>query len=150
MNFAETRRPDEIQAEIEHTREEMDATLRQIEQRLNPRHLMDQGMEYVRNSGGKEFVTNLRGSVKDNPLPVTLVGVGLAWLMAASRQSGHRAESDLSTQKLSGAAQSASQKLSSTAQGASQKLSSTAQAAANTTVPGSIHPIATGLSRRPT
>lgn len=123
MNHGETRRPEEIQAEIEHTRSEMDSTLRQIEQRLNPRHLMDQGVEYLRNSGGKEFVTNLRGSVKDNPLPVTLVGIGLAWLMATSRNTGHRAESGMSTQKLSSAAQGASQRLSSTAQAARERVS---------------------------
>src|SRR5690606_2037584 len=31
---------------------------------------------------------NLGGSVKANPLPVALVGIGLAWLMAAGRRPG--------------------------------------------------------------
>lgn len=136
MNHAEIRRPEAIQAEIEQTREEMDLTLRQIEQRLNPRELMNQGVDYLRHSGGKEFVTNLRGSVKDNPMPVTLVGIGLAWLMAASKSPGRSAQSGLSTDKLGGKMDAASQKLEGasqklhgTAHAASQKLSSTAQAA---------------------
>jgi hypothetical protein len=80
-----TRRPDEILAEIEHTRHEMDSTLSAIEQRLTPGQLMDQGLDYLKNSGANEFVDNLGGQVKTNPLPVALVGIGLAWLMAGGR-----------------------------------------------------------------
>jgi ElaB/YqjD/DUF883 family membrane-anchored ribosome-binding protein len=80
-----TRRPDEILAEIEHTRGEMDSTLSAIEQRLTPGQLMDQGLDYLKNSGANEFVHNLGGQVKTNPLPVALVGIGLAWLMAGGR-----------------------------------------------------------------
>ena len=123
MNHAETRRPEAIQAEIEQTREEMDFTLRQIEQRLNPRELMNQGVDYLRHSGGKEFVTNLRGSVKDNPMPISVTGIGLAWLMAKSRHPGRSAESGVSTEKLSGKMEGASQKLHGTAQAARERVS---------------------------
>jgi ElaB/YqjD/DUF883 family membrane-anchored ribosome-binding protein len=75
------RHPEEILAHMEHTRAEMDDTLHAIERRLTPGQLVDQGMHYLRNSGGREFVSNLGASVRDNPIPVTLVGVGLAWLM---------------------------------------------------------------------
>jgi ElaB/YqjD/DUF883 family membrane-anchored ribosome-binding protein len=82
------RRPDEILAEIERTRTDMDATLHAIEHRLTPGQLVDQGIDYLRNSGATEFVANLGGSVKHNPLPVALVGIGLAWLMAAGKKPG--------------------------------------------------------------
>jgi hypothetical protein len=88
MNGNGQRRPAEIQAEIDRTRDEMDGTLRLIEQRLTPGQLMDQGLDYLKNSGAKEFASNLGSSVKDNPLPVALVGIGLAWLMAAGKSSG--------------------------------------------------------------
>jgi hypothetical protein len=77
------RRPEEIQAEIARTRGDMDATLTAIEQRLTPGQLIDQGIDYLRSSGANEFVHNLGGSVKSNPMPVALVGIGLAWLMAS-------------------------------------------------------------------
>lgn len=80
-----SRRPEDILAEIEQTRHEMDSTLTAIEHRLTPGQLVDQGLDYLRNSGANEFVQNLGGQVKNNPLPVALVGIGVAWLMASSK-----------------------------------------------------------------
>lgn len=80
------RRPEEIQAQIARTRGDMDATLNAIEQRLTPGQMVDQGIDYLRNSGANEFVSNLGGSVKNNPLPVALVGIGIAWLMATGNR----------------------------------------------------------------
>lgn len=93
------RRPEEIQAEIARTRAEMDGTLSAIEHRLTPGQLVDQGLDYMRNSGANEFVSNLGGSVKQNPLPVALVGVGLAWLMALGRNPAQH-ESSVSSSRL--------------------------------------------------
>ncbi len=64
----------------------MDRTLAAIEQRLTPGQLVDQGLDYVRNSGANEFVSNLGGSVKNNPIPVALMGIGMAWLMATGNR----------------------------------------------------------------
>jgi ElaB/YqjD/DUF883 family membrane-anchored ribosome-binding protein len=153
MSAHETRSPEEIEASIRRTRADIDATLRALEQRLTPRQLMDEGMNYLRQSGGAEFVSNLRHSVKDNPMPVTLAGIGLAWLMISDRRdrrSSHGmqasagdtdthtasdADSDTDTRgRQSEAAgsvkdklSSAGQKLSETTQRAGQKLSETRQ-----------------------
>ena len=80
------RRPQEILAEISRTREEMDHTLHAIEQRLTPGQLVDQGLEYLKKSGAREYVNNLSGSVKTHPLPATLTGIGIAWLMAVGNK----------------------------------------------------------------
>ena len=80
------KRPEEILAEIDHTRHEMDRTLSAIEHRLTPGQLVDQGLDYLRHSGANEFVQNLGGTAKQNPMPVALVSIGLAWLMALGRQ----------------------------------------------------------------
>jgi len=90
MSSNGTRDPDRILAQIEETRSEMDSTLRAIENRLTPGELIDQGLNYLRRSGGREFVENLGASLKANPLPATLVGIGLAWLMVA-QQNGRNA-----------------------------------------------------------
>jgi ElaB/YqjD/DUF883 family membrane-anchored ribosome-binding protein len=78
--------PDQILAEIDRTRSEMDRTLSAIEQRLTPGQLVDQGLDYLRHSGANEFVQNLGGTAKQNPLPVAVTAIGLAWLMALGRQ----------------------------------------------------------------
>ena len=81
-----TRRPEEILAEIHRTRDEMDHTLHEIEHRLTPGQLVDQGLEYLKKSGAREYVNNLSGSVKNHPLPATLTGIGIAWLMAVGNK----------------------------------------------------------------
>jgi ElaB/YqjD/DUF883 family membrane-anchored ribosome-binding protein len=78
--------PEQILAEIDRTRGEMDRTLSAIEQRLTPGQLVDQGLDYLRHSGANEFVQNLGGTAKQNPLPVAVTAIGLAWLMALGRQ----------------------------------------------------------------
>jgi hypothetical protein len=81
-----TRRPEEILAEIHRTRDEMDHTLQAIEHRLTPGQLVDQGLEYLKKSGAREYVNNLSGSLKTHPLPATLTGIGIAWLMAVGNK----------------------------------------------------------------
>jgi hypothetical protein len=121
------RSPDEILAEIERTRSELDSTLSAIEHRLTPGQLVDQGLDYLRHSGANEFVRNLGGSVKHNPMPVSLVGIGLAWLMAAGRNSGASQSwsGESAAGKMSEAAGSAKEKVSR----AGESISQTAQAA---------------------
>lgn len=79
------RRPEQILAEIDRTRGEMDRTLTAIEQKLTPEQLMDQGVDWLRGSGAMEFAQNLGGAAKHNPLPMALTGIGIAWLMALGR-----------------------------------------------------------------
>lgn len=111
-----TRRPEEIQAEIRRTREQMDGTLSAIEQRFTPGQLVDQGLNYLRQSGGQEFVSNLGQQAKQNPLPVVLVGIGLAWLMATGKTGSNSAtEPELSGPGLGERASQARARLSETA-----------------------------------
>jgi len=124
MNATASRRPAEIQAEIDRTRSEMDSTLRRIEQRLTPGQLMDQGLDYLKNSGVHEFASNLGGSVKQNPLPVALVGIGLAWLMATGKRSG---DSSFSTSSASSSLDSARDQLGGKLQSARERAGQAAQ-----------------------
>jgi ElaB/YqjD/DUF883 family membrane-anchored ribosome-binding protein len=109
--------PNEILAEIDRTRDEMDRTLAAIEQRLTPGQLVDQGLDYLRQSGANEFVQNLGGAAKQNPMPVAVTAIGLAWLMALGRQPAQQNYGATSSSgirdKASGMMQSASDTLSS-------------------------------------
>ena len=96
------RRPEEILAEIERTRTDMDATLSAIEHRLTPGQLVDQGIDYLRHSGANEFIANLGGSVKHNPMPVSLVGIGMRTHAGiASRMFGALAGEGINIQMIS-------------------------------------------------
>lgn len=111
-----SRRTQEIQAEIDRTRRDMDGTLHAIENRLTPGQLYDQGMQYLRNNGGTEFLSNLGDQAKRNPMPVALVGIGLAWLMATGKTgSGTEPEYESSGPGLGERASQAKAKLSETA-----------------------------------
>lgn len=82
------RSPAEIQADIERTRANLDDTLTAIEHRLTPSQLFDQGVDYLRHSGAREYVSNLGESAKQEPIPLALVGIGLAWLMLSNGRHG--------------------------------------------------------------
>jgi ElaB/YqjD/DUF883 family membrane-anchored ribosome-binding protein len=101
------RSPDEIQADIERTRANLDETLTAIEYKLNPSQLFDQGVDYLRHSGAREYVSNLGESAKQEPIPLALVGIGLAWLMLSNGRSTtsttHLTSEDLATRTKSAA-----------------------------------------------
>ena len=81
-----TRNPDEIEQDIERTRSEMKSTLEAIEQKLAPQRLLEQAMDAVRNIVSPE--SGLGRTVRDNPVPLALMGIGAVWLfIGASRKS---------------------------------------------------------------
>lgn len=71
----------ELQREIELQRSRVENTLDQIQSKLSPGQLVDELLAYTKGGGG-EFVASLQRNVTANPLPVALLGVSLAWLMA--------------------------------------------------------------------
>jgi hypothetical protein len=84
----DTRSPEEIQRDIERTRTEMGETIETIRQKMSPGELVDQAIDYFKNSGPSQFTSNLGETIQNNPVPVTLIGLGIGWLMlAGSRDS---------------------------------------------------------------
>lgn len=80
------KRPDEIEDEIARTRADMDVTLDAIQRKLSPGELVDQAMSYVKQNGGGDMMVDVGNLVRDNPIPVALIGAGMAWLLySASR-----------------------------------------------------------------
>jgi hypothetical protein len=76
----DTRRTDQIEDDIARTRAEVSSTIDAIQERLTPGQMMDQAIHYLRDSGAGDFGANLGRQVRDNPLPVALIGMGVAWL----------------------------------------------------------------------
>lgn len=78
--------PDRIEAEVEETRARLARTIEEIRDRMSPGQILDQAIDYARDSGGGEFTRNLGRQVRDNPLPILLIGAGIGWLMASDRR----------------------------------------------------------------
>ncbi|MCG7599342.1 DUF3618 domain-containing protein [Halomonas sp. McH1-25] len=84
------RSADEIEDEIRQTRENLDDTLHELEDRLSPKYFMDSAYNQIRNGGANEFIANLGNTVKHNPIPVLLIGIGVGWLMMSQNRSGQK------------------------------------------------------------
>ena len=78
----------ELEREIQAQRNRVENTIDEIQERLSPGQLVDELLSYGKNHGGGDFVANLGRSATNNPLPVALVGIGLAWLMAKPAGTG--------------------------------------------------------------
>lgn len=84
----------EIENEVEHTRARVNETIDALRDSMAPGQLVEQALDYARNAGGAQFARNLGQAVRDNPLPVLMIGAGIGWLMMAGRhdngpQTGH-------------------------------------------------------------
>lgn len=95
--------PEAIRAEIERTRAEMSETIDAIQERLSPEVLKTQAKEAIREATvGKaeqfmsqmEYTARSKGSsmwetIKHNPMPAALAGIGIGWLLMSSRKDDH-------------------------------------------------------------
>jgi ElaB/YqjD/DUF883 family membrane-anchored ribosome-binding protein len=78
----------DVERRIAGDRAELDATLREIETRLSPNGLADRAMDYMR-THGSDIAGHLGRAVKDNPFPLMLTGIGLAWLIGSTASGRH-------------------------------------------------------------
>lgn len=86
------RSPDEIRRDIERTRTDLHETVDAIERRLTPSELFDEFWGRMRGSGSSAGEV-----VKDHPVPLALMGLGLGWLAiekatGSDSKASHRRE----------------------------------------------------------
>lgn len=77
---------EDIEDEIARTRGEMTDTLTAIERKLSPQQIMDQAVDTMR-----EFLSDrsrVAQMVRDNPIPLALIGLGLGWMAVSAATSG--------------------------------------------------------------
>ncbi len=82
---SENSRASEIEREIAQDRQRIEERLDAIQQRMSPGQLVDEALAYVKTSGGGEYASNFGAAIKNNPIPLALMGVSLAWLMAGPK-----------------------------------------------------------------
>jgi ElaB/YqjD/DUF883 family membrane-anchored ribosome-binding protein len=75
----------DIENDVENTRARVSETIEALRGSMSPNQIVDQVVDYARSSGGSEFIRNLGASVRDNPLPVVLIGAGIGWLLMSNQ-----------------------------------------------------------------
>lgn len=80
----------QLEQEAERTRSQLAATLAELRERVTPGQLVDEAVDFAKDSTAGHFVRNLGRHSADNPLPVALIGTGLAWLMLSSGRQSRR------------------------------------------------------------
>ena len=98
--------PDVIRRHIENTRAQMTSTINQIGERLSPDYLLDKAkssvreatvgkfkdMSYEANRRMEGMSNSMSDTVRANPLPVALIGLGLGWLLMSDRSKRQQHE----------------------------------------------------------
>lgn len=91
--------PDTIRRQIDHTRAQLGTTIQAISERLSPDYLIEQAkssareatvgrlqdMKHQANRKVEGMSTGLSQTIRDNPLPVAVIGLGLGWLFLSER-----------------------------------------------------------------
>ncbi len=84
---------DEVAAtrvEIERTRADMSETVDAIQERLSPENLKEQAKDRVKEATvgrAQEAGSGIVETIRANPLPAALTGIGLGWLLVSARRS---------------------------------------------------------------
>ena len=74
----------ELEQEAEVARSRMAGTAEVLRSKMSPGQLIDEFSGVFRGGDGSQAIGNLKNQIRDNPLPLALVGAGLAWLMLGS------------------------------------------------------------------
>lgn len=104
MNPSREHEAEALRSDIDVTRRRMDETIDALGERMKPRHLLDEVLGYFRRSDtnmntrlsnmrdklshGAETATHaVVDTVKNNPMPLLLIGAGVAWMIYNNRRS---------------------------------------------------------------
>jgi ElaB/YqjD/DUF883 family membrane-anchored ribosome-binding protein len=115
MNPTEKNDPEAIRSDINVTRRRMDDTMDALGDRLQPRHLLDEVLGFLRGGGNGDSnrlqqvrdklsrstdtaVHAVVDTVKKNPMPALLIGAGVAWMIyEGTRDKSRDYEEDYSS-----------------------------------------------------
>jgi len=78
---------EQLERKAHQVRARLTETLEELRAGMTPGQVVDQLAEYAREGPAAEFFRNLVREIRENPLPLTLIGAGITWLIIASSQS---------------------------------------------------------------
>src|SRR5262245_18205997 len=80
-----------LEREVEETRWQLSGTLEELRGRMTPGRMVDQVIDYTRDSPASDFFRNLGREVREKPLPLVVIGIGIAWLLLATNRTSRAA-----------------------------------------------------------
>jgi hypothetical protein len=87
---------EKLERDAGRTRAQLSEALEELRARMTPGQVIDQLIDYAREGPGAGFGRNLARAIRENPLPLVLIGIGIgtAWLMVASSRSSRAVIAD--------------------------------------------------------
>lgn len=93
---------DETRSRIEETRNHLSGTIDAIQEKLSPAHMVQEAKDTVREATigkaqdvmgsatdtARGYGSSLVDTIRQNPIPMALTGIGLGWLVMSLRKSG--------------------------------------------------------------
>ena len=86
-----TRHSEQLECEAEIARGELADSLDELRARMTPAQVVDEVVEYARDTPVAEFMRNLSRDIRNSPLPVLVIFAGIAWAAIASALAQRRA-----------------------------------------------------------
>jgi hypothetical protein len=97
--------PAEAERDVERSRAELAQTLEALSRRLATRHLVEKGIDMVTdNLAGHDVLNRSLDMIRANPVPIALIGIGAAWLLAANSKIIPEERVDAARRRIVGAA----------------------------------------------
>jgi Protein of unknown function (DUF3618) len=83
--------PQQIEHDIADTRAELGELLDEIERKLAPRQLLERGMDMLKDTMSGD-ATGLGETLRQNPVPLALIGIGVGWMLLSEGTRGKVSE----------------------------------------------------------
>ena len=77
----------DVEQEVEASRSNLDRTMDALKDKMSPGQLFDEASRAMGATGQQVFAKFME-QAKENPLPLAVMGLGLAWLMTSSGRTG--------------------------------------------------------------
>lgn len=120
MREQDPQSPDAIEEQIEETRHHLSDTLEELQRRLSPQDIFSETVNYLKSNKG--LGRSINTTVREHPVPIGLIGLGVTWLIASSA-SGDQSRHGISHSEASSSYGTTSTGESQSKQKARQKMS---------------------------
>ena len=84
------RQSEQLEHEAEEARDELAISLEELRARMTPGEIVDEVVEYARETPAADFIRNLVRDVRESPLPLLVIFAGIVWAAIASAVAAQR------------------------------------------------------------
>jgi len=85
-----TRPSEQLEREVEDARADLASSLDALRNRLTPGQIVEEALDYARDTPVAEFARNVSRDVQANPMPLIVISAGIVWACIATALSSKR------------------------------------------------------------